>query len=88
METVVMADKGCGYPGHDKEVTILLDRVPRQIQSGGYVVAELKRLLGIDLCRDLDEVVCNEFRPLDDSSKVHIRGGESFVSHVRCGGSS
>lgn len=88
METTVVTDKGHGHPEHGNEVTISLDGVPLQIQRGNYVVAELKRLLKVDLCRELDEVVCGEFRPLGDSNKVHIKGGESFVSHVRCGGSS
>jgi hypothetical protein len=88
MDTTVATQKGHEHPGHSNEVTISLDGVPRQIQRGNYLVAELKRLLQIDPCRDLDEVVCGELRPLEDSSKMHIKGGESFISHVRCGASS
>lgn len=88
METTIVTDKGHGYPRHDNEVMITLDGVPRQIQRGNYLVAELKRLLQIDPCHDLDEVICGEFRPLEDSGNAHIKGGEVFVSHVRCGASS
>jgi hypothetical protein len=83
-----MTEKGHGHPGHSNEVTISLDGVPRQIQWGNYVVAELKRLLQIDPCRDLDELICGELHPLEDSRMTHIKGGEAFVSHVRCGASS
>lgn len=83
-----MTNREHGNHGYGSEVTISLDRVPRKIQRGIYIVAELKRLLQIDACRDLDEVVCGELRPLEDSVKTHIEGGESFVSHVRCGASS
>jgi hypothetical protein len=88
METTIVRHEEHGHPGHGNEVTISLDGAPRQIQRGNYVVAELKRLLQIDPCRDLDEVVCGELRPLEDSDKTHINGCESFVSHVRCGASS
>lgn len=88
MEATIIAGKEHGHPGHSNEVAISLDGVPRQIERGNYIVVELKRLLQIDPCRDLDEVVCGELRPLEDSDKPHIKGGESFISHVRCGASS
>lgn len=88
METTVVTHKEHGHPGHSSEVTISLDGVPRQIQRGNYIVVELKRHLQIDPCHDLDEVICGELRPLEDSGKTHIKGGEVFVSHVRCGASS
>lgn len=88
METVIVTDKGHGRSGHDSEVMITLDGVPRKIKRGNYLVAELKRILQIDPCHDLDEVICREFRPLEDSGTIDVKGGEVFVSHVRCGGSS
>ena len=88
METTIVTDKEHGHSGHSREVTISLDGVPRQIQRGNYIVAELKRHLQIDPCHDLDEVICGELRPLEDSGKTHIKGGEVLVSHVRCGASS
>ena len=88
METTIATDKGHDHPGHGNEVFITLDGALRQVQRGAYLVAELKQLLQIDLCRDLDEVNCGELLPLEDSGKTHIKGGEVFVSHVRCGASS
>ena len=88
METTIEIGKGHGHPGHSNEVTISVDGVSQQILRGNYIVAELKRLLQIDPCRDLDEVVCGELRPLEDSGRTHIKGGEVFISHVRCGASS
>jgi len=32
--------------------------------------------------------VDGHFKPLNDTDRIHIRGGEVFVSHVRTGGSS
>jgi hypothetical protein len=88
METTIGIGREHGQSMHSHEVTISLDGVARQIERGNYVVAELKRVLLIDSCRDLDEVVCGELRPLEDSEKTHIKGGETFVSHVKCGASS
>jgi hypothetical protein len=88
METTVVTHKEHGHPEHNNEATIFLDGVPRQIQRGNYVVAELKQLLQIDPCRDLDELICGELHPLEDSGKTNVKGGEVFVSHVRCGASS
>lgn len=74
------------HPGH--EVTVSVDGVTHEVRRGDYVVSEFKRLVGVDAARELDEVVNGELRPLDDNSRVHIKGGEVFVSHVRTGGSS
>lgn len=84
------------HHGHDKEhhhhdhklVAVTIDGTTKHIERGEYVVSELKKLLGVDASRALDEVVHGEFKPLDDSACIHIKGGEIFVSHVRDGGSS
>ena len=88
METTNETGKGHGHPGHDRKVTITVDRIPKEILPGVYLIADLKERLGIDACRELDEVVCGEFKPLEEGTKIDIKGGEHFVSHVRCGGSS
>jgi len=46
-------------------------------------VTELKRVLGVDPSRVLDEVIGGEFKELPDNGTAHIKGGEIFVSHVR-----
>lgn len=88
METKIKTENGHGHCKNENSVVISINGVSRRVDRGHYVVAELKCLLQIDPCHDLDEVVCGEFRPLQDSDKIHIKGGEMFVSHVRCGASS
>lgn len=88
MDTTTESGKGRDHSGHSHDVTITIDGSPRNIQPGNYTLVDLKQLLQIDPCHDLDEVICGEFRPLEDSVKTHIKGGEVFVSHVPCGASS
>lgn len=60
----------------------------KTIQAGTYTVSELKRVLGVDPSRVLDEVIGGEFKEPPDNGTIHIKGGEIFVSHVRQGRSS
>ena len=71
-----------------KLVQVTIDNKHKIIQAGTYTVTELKRVLGVDPSRVLDEVVCGEFKELPDNGTVHVKGGEIFVSHVRQGQSS
>lgn len=71
-----------------KLVQVTIDGKPKTIQAGTYTVAELKRVLGVEPSRVLDEVIGGEFKELPDNGTVHVKGGEIFVSHVRQGQSS
>jgi len=71
-----------------KLVQVTIDGKHTRIQAGTYPVAELKRVLGVDPSRVLDEIIGGEFKELPDNGTVHIKGGEIFVSHVRQGQSS
>jgi predicted transcriptional regulator len=71
-----------------KTVQVTIDGNHKPIQAGTYTLTELKRVLGVDLSRVLDEVVSGEFKELPDNATVHIKGGEIFISHVRQGQSS
>ena len=71
-----------------KLVQVTIDNKQKTIQAGTYTVSELKRVLGVDPSRVLDEVVCGEFKELPDNGTVHVKGGEIYVSHVRQGQSS
>ena len=71
-----------------KLVQVTIDGKHKTIQAGTYTVTELKRVLGVDPSRVLDEVIGGEFKELPDNGTVHIKGGEIFVSHVRQGQSS
>ena len=80
---------GKEHPEHGKDkVIVTIDGVKKPIHRGTYVVAELKSALEVDPSRALDEVIHGEFKPLDDTKRITIKGGEVFVSHVRQGGSS
>ncbi len=71
-----------------EEVTVTVDGKPHVVLEGTYVVAEFKKLVGVDASKELDEVVRGELKPLDDNQHIHIKGGEVFISHARQGGSS
>ncbi len=71
-----------------KTVTITVDGHPKNIERGNYDLAEFKSLIGVAENMDLDEVVSGKFEPVDESKKVHIKGDEIFVSHVKTGSSS
>ena len=73
---------------HKHEVTVTVDGKAHRVPEGTYVVAEFKKLVGVDPSKELDEVVHGELKPLDDNQHVHIKGGEAFISHARQGGSS
>lgn len=84
-------DNAASTPGHQHGalVTVNVDGGDRQIAEGVYKVSELKHSFGVAQDYELDEVAHDgEFKPLNDTQSVHIRGGEIFVSHVRQGGSS
>ena len=51
-------------------------------------MSALKSELGVPGDYELDKAVQGEFRELKESAHVHIKAGETLVSHVRRGGSS
>jgi hypothetical protein len=71
-----------------KLIEITVDGNKKEVAAGTYVVADFKRLVGVDAARELDEIIHGEFKPLDDNSKITIEKHEKFVSHVRTGSSS
>ncbi len=77
-----------GKERHGHEVPVTIDNRTVEIQAREYSVAQLKTALEVDPSRELEQVVDGKLLPLDDNARVHIHGGESFVSHVRGGGSS
>ena len=68
---------------HHKQVTVTVDSKPHQVAEGTYLVSDFKKLVGVDPSRELDEVVHGELKPLDDNHRIHIKGGEVFISHAR-----
>jgi hypothetical protein len=69
-------------------VVVTVDKKQHRVRPGEYLVSKFKELVGVAADRALDEVIDGHFKPLNDTDRIHIRGGETFVSHVRTGGSS
>lgn len=70
-------------------VTVKIDHRPVEIEAGTYLVAELKKKLGVPADKVLEKVLGpGDFPPLDDNSHIHVVGGEEFLSAVRTGSSS
>lgn len=74
--------------GHGHKVSVTIDGRAVEVQSREWIVSQLKTALGVEASRELEQVVDGKLVPLADNAKIHIRGGEAFVSHVRGGGSS
>jgi hypothetical protein len=73
---------------HCPTVTIHVNNEEVFLHPGYYAVATLKKLAGVPLADDLDELVECKLTPVADDATLHIRGCEIFVSHVKDGGSS
>ena len=69
-------------------VKITVDGKQHDIRPGEYVVAQLKTEVGVPANYELEELRDGTMVPLDDNATIRICGGESFISHVRRGGSS
>lgn len=75
--------------GNNQEsVSVTIDNSTKDINKGVYTLVELKEALGVDANRELLEIKGNEPKPINSNSKIHIEGGEEFVSHGKGGGSS
>lgn len=79
--------------GKDKDrdkkiVAVKVDNRLRKIKSGNYSVADFKKEVEVPENYDLDQLIDGKFEAVDESKKLHIKGGEVFVSHVRTGSSS
>jgi hypothetical protein len=58
------------------------------VNKGRMSVETLKRLAGIPMTDDLDQLVGSKIVPLPDSGTVHVTGCEIFLYHPKDGGSS
>lgn len=76
----------------DKEqgpiVTITINNQPFKIHRGRQSVAGIKKVGGVPLTDELEEVIKGKLTPLPDDGEVTIKGGEVFISHPRDSGSS
>lgn len=85
IEVVERNDHG---PQTGSTVAITVNNVEHQIHRGRQSVAVIKRLAGIPLADDLDQLIDCRLVHLPDDGSVTIKGGEVFVSHVKDGGAS
>jgi len=77
-----------GKHHHPHLVTVTVNSVAKQVRPGRYVVSVFKKAVGVDPSYELEELVNGKLVPLADNAKIRIKGGESFISHVRGGASS
>lgn len=95
-EEIISADTDVNLRTHGVErfttqpklVQVTVDSRAHTVQAGSYLVANFKRLVGVEASKVLDQVIGGEFRELADNQTIQIVGGEIFVSHVRQGQSS
>ncbi len=74
--------------GHCHTVDIHVDNRKVVLQPGPYDVPTFKKVCGVPLADDLDQLVNRKLKPISDADTVHIEGCEIFISHVKDGGSS
>ncbi len=77
------ADEQCGT-----RVTVPFNNKEVYLHKGLLTVGTLKKLAGIPLTDDLDQLLGSKMVPLPDDGKVQITGCEIFLYHPKDGGSS
>jgi len=76
------------HPDHGPDITITVNNVDKTIHRGNQPVAEIKRVGGVPLADDLEQIVDGKLQPLPDDGRVTLKGGEKFVSHPKDSSSS
>jgi len=75
-------------PEPGPEVKITINKVVKTIHRGRNTVVEIKKLGGVPLADELEQLIDGKLTPLPDDGAVTIKGKEVFISHPRSGGSS
>lgn len=88
-----LPDQGQHSGEHDGDkrceaVAIHVNNEPVYIHPGRYQVATVKKLAGVPLADDLEQLIDSTLKPVPDDATLHLRGCEIFISHVKDGGSS
>lgn len=88
-----MSDTTTAVPSAESEhaanvVTITINDVSKPIHRGNQTVEALKKLGGIPLADELEQLIKGKLTPLADDGRVPIKGEEIFVSHPKDSGSS
>jgi hypothetical protein len=87
-KTAKQEEESHDHPQAGPDVTVTVDNQRKTVHRGHYIVSEFKKTVGVDATLALDEVVNNELKELNDTDNLVIKGGETFISHARRGGSS
>ncbi len=74
--------------GKASKVEVTVDSKDRKVRPGDYTVSDFKAEVKVDAAKELEQLINGKYEPLDDSAMITIQGGETFLSHVRRGGSS
>ncbi len=88
------AREGHDHPAHhddrqcETSVKVPFNNKEVFVHRGDLSVPTLKRLAGIPLTDDLDQLVGSKIVALPDDGRVHITGCEIFLHHPKDGGSS
>lgn len=80
--------RGHHHGDHHELVAIEIDKKAVELRPGEYLVTKLKELGKVPADFELDELVHGKLVPRPDKAKIHIKGGEIFVSHPKDAGSS
>ena len=76
------------HPDPGPEVKITINKIVMTIHRGRNTVVEIKKLGGVPLADELEQLIDGKLTPLPDDGAVTIKGKEVFISHPRSGGSS
>ncbi len=89
-EEARMQQGGRGPDGGERcqTVDIFVDNKKVVLHPGDYDVATVKKLAGVALADDLDQLIECKLVPIPDDAEVQICGQEIFIAHVKDGGSS
>jgi hypothetical protein len=70
------------------KVEVTVDSKDRKVRPGDYTVSAFKSEVKVDAAKELEQLINGKYEPLNDAATITIHGGETFLSHVRRGGSS
>jgi hypothetical protein len=69
-------------------VEISIDGKTKSIHRGNRPVSEIRNLGEVPQEFEIDQLINNQYKPLDDNDSVTIKGDEVFVRMPRSGGFS
>lgn len=80
--------KSLHQPNIGPMVRVTIDNNPVEIHRGRQTVVEIKKIGGVPVADELEQLIDGKLNPLPDDGAVTIKGGEIFISHVRDGQSA